>query len=1715
MKKIASLLLSGLFVSSLVLSSLGRTSVSAEGTAQTSSPVQEFEINHYDVAQTQLNFDDHWKFFLGEAQGAEQVAFQDGSWQNISLPHDYSLTQEYTTNGEAESGYKMGGIGWYRKQFTLGPAYAGKKIYLHFDGAYMLAEVYVNGQKVAFHPYGYTAFTVDITEQINVTGINHVAVKTNNPVPTSRWYSGSGLYRSVYLEAYEPIHFEKYGVKLTTPDLNDHNRDQVSLKVETKILNETENTKNQLAVRVKLYDGDQLLQEQSSAVGTEVAGSSSAQHSLTLTGLNPRLWDITDPHLYRVVVELLDEDRVVDTYEKDYGFRFFNFDRNTGFSLNGRPVKLKGVSMHHDQGGLGASAYYDAIERQVLLLKDMGVNSIRVTHNPSARHLKDIANKQGILLIDEAFDTWSNRKNGNHNDYSVWFKKTIDAPLKLLGARADQTWAEYDVKQMTKEGLNDASIIMWSLGNEIFEGLNTWNIGDYPQIATQLSTWVDEIDGTRYVTFGDNKIKGHDRNAVNVANAIANKAGNLKGIIGYNYADGGQYQGGFASYPNWIIYGSETASSINSRGTYTYTQRNGQFETPGKDLSSYDERRVPWGHTAKQAWYDVITKDYVAGEYVWTGFDYLGEPTPWNNTGRGATGGWPSPKSSYFGIIDTAGFPKDSFYFYQSQWNDHVNTLHILPQWQEGQVTTVGGNVRVVVYSDAAAVELFRVTEEGLRGESLGRKEFTKVQTPAGHSYQYHESDNYRGLELVWQVPYMAGGLEAVAYNAQGEEITETKGNRSVHNYGAPSKLSASVNKQSIEAKKQNLFYVEIDVKDANDRFVANANPVVYVQVSGPARLVALDNGHQVDHQSYQDNNRKAFAGKLVAIVESTGEAGQIQVTATSQGLEASTVTVQARASASTNTTSNPIVKVAYAPIVYIKKANDLILPEQVTVIREDGSREQVRVEWNRPSNLSELLAQPQTFTVTGQAEGLGAPIALNIVVLDKVAALLNYSTATLVGQAITLPESRKAVDSEGNLLDVNFPVQWDSIDASQFEQAHTFVVQGRASVFGDELPVSASIRVTEASLTQGGNVARAAILSEDTPEHQKSDTLSAIIDGNKTYRVNYASTNPHAWSNYNRAQAGVDHSTLTFRFDTAQNLNKAVVYYFTDTWATALPREVQWSYNMGNGDDINIQATASAVSMENNLSKIEYTFDRPLPVVVLNAKIFNNERSPRSNTEATTGIYEVELYTASENLEKGHEARLDRLSINGKAVSPRENMSIEALRADTEQSAVANGAITILPAYNKKVVILVEAEDQSKLSKYVIHLGEEEQLTPEDDARSLTKDEIRLEAGSEEPRADQLVGNANDGNGNTIWHSRWSGDHLDNLYAIVEVLEDDVSIEALRYLPRQGSGDGDNNGRVKTYKVLSSDDKLTWTEVTEGRWEDDGTWKIASFPQAVKAKYFKLQAVETYGNRPNRYMSAAEITLRKAKVKTAIDGAEVSVDPEVYEYTGKVIVPQVSVTLNGQTLRKDIDYVLELEHNIEPSTDTQLAEVKVKGIADYTGEINKNFKIVKTEKPVREKTYTSPTQPKLSLTAKGKFDEDALTLKIEKLEASEVTNVHEQAAGAQKEQLEVFEATVTGNYDADTIFTVKLPRDTSRQALKVLHIAKGGNIEVFNGANLTGEVIQVEARDLSPFIVVYAKASVVPPTPQPPRPWIDFILPKTQKEEQKDIVPNTSAFKE
>ena len=497
----------GMGFTSTVYAKEGPIRVKADSQSQMSSEPERVAVKDYgsNSARSQ-NFDSDWKFNLGDVSNAQSPTFDDSKWRTLSLPHDYSIEQEYSQSLEAESGYLPGGVGWYRKNFTLGEEAKGKRIQIDFDGVYMNATVYVNGKEVGTHPYGYTPFSFDITDYISYDKENTIAVKVDHQTPSSRWYSGSGIYRSVNLTTTNDVHVDLNGIKVDSKNLAKEAGKTVNTDVKTTVVNDSKEAKNITITHTVFKKGE----KPDKAIGVftteaqEIGAGKKAEISATIPVKNPELWSVENPALYTIRTEVKAGDKLLDTYDTEYGFRYLNFDTETGFQLNGKNVKLKGVCMHHDQGALGAVANRRAIERQVEILQEMGCNSIRVTHNPASKDLIEICNEKGILVIEEVFDGWHRAKNGNSNDYSVWFEKTIEENNTILGKEEGMTWAEYDLKAIMKRDQNAPSVIEWSLGNEIQEGAGGTG---YAERADKLIKWAKEVDDTKTLTIGSNAVK--------------------------------------------------------------------------------------------------------------------------------------------------------------------------------------------------------------------------------------------------------------------------------------------------------------------------------------------------------------------------------------------------------------------------------------------------------------------------------------------------------------------------------------------------------------------------------------------------------------------------------------------------------------------------------------------------------------------------------------------------------------------------------------------------------------------------------------------------------------------------------------------------------------------------------------------------------------------------------------------------------------------------------------------------------------------------------------------------------------------------------------------------------------------------------------------------------------------------------------------------------
>lgn len=1626
----------------------------SDSTTQMSSTPEVVYSSAVDSKQNRTSdFDANWKFMLSDSVQAQDPTFDDSAWQQVDLPHDYSITQKYSQSNEAESAYLPGGTGWYRKSFTIDRDLAGKRIAINFDGVYMNATVWFNGVKLGTHPYGYSPFSFDLTGNAKFGEENTIVVKVENRLPSSRWYSGSGIYRDVTLTVTDGVHVGNNGVAIKTPSLATQNGGDVTMNLTTKVANDTKAAANITLKQTVFPKGGKT----DAAIGTvttaskSIAAGASADVTSTITAASPKLWSIKNPNLYTVRTEVLNGGKVLDTYDTEYGFRWTGFDATSGFSLNGEKVKLKGVSMHHDQGSLGAVANRRAIERQVEILQKMGVNSIRTTHNPAAKALIDVCNEKGVLVVEEVFDMWNRSKNGNTDDYGKWFGQAIAGDNAVLGGDKDETWAKFDLTSTINRDRNAPSVIMWSLGNEMMEGISG-SVSDFPATSAKLVAWTKAADSTRPMTHGDNKIKANWRES----NTMGDNLTANGGVVGTNYSNGANYDKIRTDHPSWAIYGSETASAINSRGIYNRTT--GGAQSSDKQLTSYDNSAVGWGAVASSAWYDVVQRDFVAGTYVWTGFDYLGEPTPWNGTGSGAVGSWPSPKNSYFGIVDTAGFPKDTYYFYQSQWNDDVHTLHILPAWNENVVAKgSGNNVPVVVYTDAAKVKLYFTPKGSTEKRLIGEKSFTKKTTAAGYTYQVYEgadkdSTAHKNMYLTWNVPWAEGTISAEAYDENNKLIPEgsTEGNASVTTTGEAAKLKADADRKTITADGKDLSYIEVDVTDANGHIVPDAANRVTFDVKGAGKLVGVDNGSSPDHDSYQADNRKAFSGKVLAIVQSTKEAGEITVTAKADGLQSSTVKIATTAVPGTST-EKTVRSFYYSRNYYVKTGNKPILPSDVEVRYSDGTSDRQNVTWDAVSD--DQIAKAGSFSVAGTVAG--QKISVRVTMIDEIGALLNYSASTPVGTPAVLPGSRPAVLPDGTVTSANFAVDWTKPADTVYNTAGTVKVPGTATVFGKEFKVTATIRVQRSQVTIGSSVSGNALrLTQNIPADKQSDTLDAIKDGSTTVDANTGGgANPSAWTNWAYSKAGHNTAEITFEYATEQQLGQIVMYFFRDSNAVRFPdagkTKIQISADGKNWTDL--AATETVAAQESSDRVKPYTYDfAPVGATFVKVTVTNADTTTPSGV-VCAGLTEIELKTATSKFVTNTSAALSSLTVNGTKVSDSVlaagSYNTPAIIADVKAEGEGNASVTVLPAHDNVIRVITESEDHVTRKTFTINLGTEQEFPADSDVRDYPAADMTVTAGSEQTSGTATEGPkkfAVDGNTSTYWHSNWTPTTVNDLWIAFE-LQKPTKLDALRYLPRPA---GSKNGSVTEYKVQVSDDGTNWTDAGSGTWTTDYGWKLAEFNRPVTTKHVRLKAVHTYADSGNdKFMSASEIRLRKAVDTTDISGATVTVPAKLTvdqvdaDHPATFATKDVTVTLGDATLRYGVDYLLDYAGN----TAVGKATVTVRGIDKYSGTVAKTFTIELKDAPAPKPTLTSvsvKTKPsKLTYVVDDKFDPAGLVLQLNYDDDSTGTVTwNTQTAGdftfkpALDAKLKVTDKTVTVTYQGKSAvidITVSQPAPT------------------------------------------------------------------------------------
>jgi beta-galactosidase len=778
-----------------------------------------------------VSFNQSWRFQLGDVANGQDASLNHSQWRLLNLPHDWSIEGEFSASNPAGTGGGAlpGGIGWYRKAFNVPATARGKLVFVEFDGVYRNSEVWINGHYLGKRPYGYSSFSYELTPHL-VYGpkANVIAVKVDNSQqPNSRWYSGSGIYRNVWLTTVERVHVEHWGTYLVTPEVSEHS---ATVVVKTKVSN---GSKSAAAVNLTTIIQDASGKEVTRDAERGVAAKGSrAEISQTLRVLRPVLWSDERPYLYKVVSQLEQGGRVVDRYETPLGIRTFRFDINKGFILNGNPVKIRGVCNHHDLGSLGAAINTRALERQLEILKEMGVNGLRTSHNPPAPELLDLTDQMGFIVMDEAFDVWKKEKTkfDYHLDWDQWHKR--------------------DLEDMVLRDRNHPSVFLWSIGNEVAE---QW--GGNPEagiIGKKLTDIVKNLDTTRPITAACNY--------VNEQNTLITLGG--LDIIGTNY-DHNKIPDLQKMFPGRIIIGTETTSALATRGSYDMPSDKirrwpPKWDEPLKDgnpdysCSSYDNCSAPWGSTHEETWKIVKKHDFFSGMFIWTGWDYIGEPTPYP---------WPAV-TSYFGIIDLAGFPKDVYYMYQSEWTNKP-VLHVFPHWTWKK----GEKIDVVTYFNGDDVELF------LNGRSQGTK---RKQGNA--------------LHVFWRLSYEPGVLKAVL-RKRGQVVLT----KEVRTAEQPARIVLIPDRKTINADGTDLSFVTVKVVDRHGTLVPSADNLIKFQLSGNASIAGVDNGNQISHESFKGNQRTAFHGMGLAIIQSGQNPGRIVLKASSDKLPSASVVINSR----------------------------------------------------------------------------------------------------------------------------------------------------------------------------------------------------------------------------------------------------------------------------------------------------------------------------------------------------------------------------------------------------------------------------------------------------------------------------------------------------------------------------------------------------------------------------------------------------------------------------------------------------------------------------------------------------------------------------------------------------------------------------------------------------------------------------------------------------
>jgi len=789
------------------------------------------------TAQTRVitELKDNWKFYRGKSDQASQTAFDDKRWQTVSVPHDWAIYGPFdkeidkqkvaiTQNNEKVATEKTGrtgslpyiGEGWYRKQFSLPHFKKGQKAILLFEGAMSEPRVFVNGQKVGEWNYGYNYFYFDITDRIVATQNNVLAVHLTNIGESSRWYPGAGLYRNVSIIVKNSESIDQWGTYITTPLVTDH---LAKVNIKTKV------TGNNMRLVTDILD----------ATGKRVASDTTAtvfgnEFEQNIAVVNPQRWSPETPNLYRAVSRLYVGSELKDEVVTTFGIRTISYRPETGFQLNGTTRKFKGVCLHHDLGPLGAAINVAALRRQLTILKDLGCDAIRSSHNMPSREQLELADEMGFMFLAESFDEWAKPKV--KNGYARFFAHD----------------AEKDLVNLIKATRNHPSIVLWSSGNEVPD---QWGAE-----GVKRAKWLQDIfhreDPTRPVTVGMDQVKA----------VMQSGFGALLDIPGLNYRTH-LYDEAYNTFPQGLLLGSETASTVSSRGIYKFpVEKASEKQYPDNQSSSYDLEFCSWSNLPEDDFVLQDDKPWVIGEFVWTGFDYLGEPTPYDDK-------WPS-RSSYFGLNDLAGLPKDRYYLYRSRWNTKASTLHILPHWnwqgREGQVTPV------FVYTSYDSAELF------INGKSMGVQKKRSNETPQ-HRYR-----------LMWMnVKYEPGTVKVIAFGKDGKPAEE----KAIITSGKPYTLKLEADRTQLTAGGDDIAFVTVSIVDKNGNLCPTAAEQLNFAVKGKGTYRAACNGDATSLEQFHLPTMKTFSGKLVVLVQTTNDAGNIELTVSGKGLQSGKVSLQ------------------------------------------------------------------------------------------------------------------------------------------------------------------------------------------------------------------------------------------------------------------------------------------------------------------------------------------------------------------------------------------------------------------------------------------------------------------------------------------------------------------------------------------------------------------------------------------------------------------------------------------------------------------------------------------------------------------------------------------------------------------------------------------------------------------------------------------------------